>query len=252
MSIRIVLNIFYNPVEQLKKIILDNRDVYIPINGGSGLRNDSWAVSNLIFDDTGDNISNKNKILNEMTSLYWVWKHYNEIGDPEYIGHNHYRRFFKKEDIEDYKNYDIIISKPIFSSDKYSLVWQYNYYHVISDLQKCSDILRKRNKDIGDSFVNYMNSSGTNYAPCNMFVMKKNLFFEWCEFLFPVLFDLEKEINLDNRDNYQKRALCFLSERLFNFWCYNKKLNGFNIKEIEMEEHLEFKPEKVNERGDFS
>ena len=82
--------------------------------------------------------------------------------------------------------------------------------------------------------------------------MKKELFFEWCKFLFPILFELEKNIDLSERDNYQKRALCFLSERLFNFWCYNKLQNGYNIKEIDIVEKLYFKPEKINERGDFS
>ena len=155
------------------------------------------------------------------------------------------------EDLNDYENYDLIISKPIWSSDKYTLVWQYNYYHKIEDLQKCANIIRKYDKNFGDSFVNYMNSSGTNYAPCNMFVMKKELFFEWCNFVFPILFDLEKEIDFKGRDNYQKRALCFLSERMFNFWCYSKKLSGYKIKELDMKEYLDFKPEKINERGDF-
>ena len=206
----------------------------------------------MIFDDTGDNISSKNSLLNEMTSIYWIWKHYDEIGNPDYIGHNHYRRFFGVEDLKDYEKYDLIVSKPIFSSDTYTLVWQYNYYHKIDDLQKCADILKKRNKEFGDSFVTYMNTTGTNYAPCNMFVMKKEMFFEWCEFLFPVLSELEKEINLEGRDNYQKRALCFLTERIFNYWCYFKKISGYKVKELAMQEYLGFKPEKVNERGDFS
>lgn len=250
-NIKIILNIFYNPVEQLKKIILNNKDIYIPINGGSGLRDDKWVSENAIFDDIGDNISGKNKLMNEMTSIYWIWKHYDEIGNPEYIGHNHYRRFFKREDFLDYKKYDLIISKPIFSSDQYTLVWQYNYYHKIEDLQRCVDVIRKHNKDFGDSFANYLNSSGTNYAPCNIFIMKKDLFFEWCEFLFKIMFDLEKEIDISGRDNYQKRALCFLSERIFNFWCYDKLMNGYNVKEIDMIEKLDFKPEKINERGDY-
>ena len=37
-----------------------------------------------------------------------------------------------------------------------------------------------------------------------------------------------------------------------NFWCYNKKCNGLKIKEVEMTEHLGYKPEGINERGDFS
>jgi hypothetical protein len=187
-----------------------------------------------------------------MTSIYWIWKNYNKIGNPEYIGHNHYRRFFKKEDIYDYEKYDIIISKPIFSSNIFSLFRQYGIYHNIDDLILCINVIKLFDYKFSNDFENYVKTSGINYAPCNMFIMKKELFFEWCEFLFSILFELEKNIDLSERDNYQKRALCFLTERIFNFWCYNKLQNGYNIKEIDIVEKLYFKPEKINERGDFS
>ena len=74
--------------------------------------------------------------------------------------------------------------------------------------------------------------------------------------IFPALFELKDRIcgteEFRSRDNYQKRALCFLTERVFNFWCYTKKCNGLKIKEVEMIEHLGYKPTGVNERGDFS
>lgn len=250
--LKIGINIYYPPIQELKEIIESNKDLYIPINGGSSLINDEWSSKNLLFDNTGDNISNKNKLLNEMTSIYWMWKNYNTIGNPDYIGHNHYRRFFKKEDINDYEKYDIIISKPIFSSNSISLLQQYNFYHIINDLFLCVKTIKEMYKVFGENFERYLITSGINYAPCNMFIMKKELFFEWCEFLFPILFELENKIDLTGRDNYQKRALCFLTERIFNFWCYNKYLNKYNIKEINMVEKLYFKPEKINERGDFS
>jgi hypothetical protein len=216
------------------------------------LKKDEWSSKNLVFDSFGDNISNKNQILNEMTSIYWIWKNYGSIGNPEYIGHNHYRRFFKVDDIDDYGNYDLIISKPIFSSPAISLIQQYSFYHIISDLLICIQCIKQHNLDFGNNFEKYLMSSGTNYAPCNMFIMKKELFFEWCEFVFPILFDMENKIDLSKRDNYQKRALCFLTERIFNFWCYDKLQKGYKIKEISMVEKLHFKPPKINERGDYS
>ena len=39
---------------------------------------------------------------------------------------------------------------------------------------------------------------------------------------------------------------------MFGYWYYLKKNSGFTTKEIEMVEHLEYKPQGVNERGDFS
>lgn len=48
----------------------------------------------MIGDDTGDNISALNDSYNEMTALYWAWKNYDKLGNPDYIGLMHYRRHF--------------------------------------------------------------------------------------------------------------------------------------------------------------
>lgn len=53
-----------------------------------------WMLDHMVGDDTGDNISDLNRIYSEMTSHYWMWKHYEELGNPDYIGFCHYRRFF--------------------------------------------------------------------------------------------------------------------------------------------------------------
>ena len=87
-----------------------------------------------------------------------------------------------------------------------------------------------------------MKTNHDNFAPMNMFVVRRNLFEEWCSFIFPVLFKLEEVIDVSGRDNYQKRAICFLEERIFGFWCWMKK-NAAHMKVLELPviEHLEWK-----------
>ena len=51
-------------------------------------------------------------------------------------------------------------------------------------------------------FENYMKTNHDNFAPMNMFVMKRALFNEWCSFIFPILFKLEETIDVEGRDNY--------------------------------------------------
>ena len=86
--------------------------------------------------------------------------------------------------------------------------------------------------------------------------MKKDLFEEWCSFIFPLLFRLKTEIcdtyEFKQRDNYQKRALCFLTERMFGYWYYTKTQLGLKTKEVQIIEKLNFKPNGINERGDYS
>ena len=243
---------FYPPPEELRVFLESNSDLYFPIRGGNSLEQDQWCVDHAESDAGSDNISGLNPLLNEMTSIYWFWKN-KQL--PDYVGFNHYRRFFPRESISDYADYDIIISKPIFSSS-IPLVAQYQFYHRIMDLDKCVQYFIETVPEWGIKFKQYLFTSGTNYAPCNMFVMRRDLFDEWCQFIFPALFELKDRIcgteECKLRDNYQKRALCFLTERIFNFWCYMKKCNGLKIKEVEMVEHLGYKPTGVNERGDFS
>ena len=248
--LKIGVNIFYKPIEQLKSFLLQNKDLYIPINGSASLKNDPWCQQYVFFDDfIDDSISSHNKLLNENTSIYWLWKSLDNFKDLDYIGFNHYRRFFPRSELVGYEKYDIIVAQPIKCI--YSLEWQYGYYHSITDLQQCIKLLKDKDIQFGLQFENYMKTNHDNFAPMNMFVMKKVLFNEWCSFIFPILFKLEETIDVEGRDNYQKRAICFLEERIFGFWCWKKMHEGNRVKQIPIEEHLDWKDNKLNERGTY-
>ena len=250
-SLKIIVNVFYPPTEELKNLLEENEDIYVPINGGHSLK-DEWSSAHLVPDDTGDNISKRNGTLNELTTIYWAWKNYFRIGNPDYVGFNHYRRLFSRGDILDFKDVDLIVAEPVFSNSGISLAKQYMAYHVIEDMQMCVDTIREHDFGFGNAFRDYLLTETVNFAPCNMFIMRKQLFFRWCEFVFPIVFDLERRIDPIGRDNYQKRAICFLVERIFGFWCRINMLTMNAVKEVPIEEHLEFKPKGVNERGDWS
>ena len=65
---------------------------YIPVGLGEGEFSKDW-----IRDNTGDNISEKNKYYGEYTFHYWLWKNYlDKIGDG-WIGFCQYRKFWSTE-----------------------------------------------------------------------------------------------------------------------------------------------------------
>ncbi|HEC1584163.1 TPA: DUF4422 domain-containing protein, partial [Campylobacter upsaliensis] len=89
-----------------KPAVLVKDDVLTPIHLGRALATEAskdgemsqedfeWMCENMIGDDTGDNISHLNRYLNELTGIYWAWKNYDKLGNPDYIGYMHYRRHF--------------------------------------------------------------------------------------------------------------------------------------------------------------
>ena len=64
-------------------------DVYVPIQvWKKNAKVDLW----ILWDDTWDNISEKNDNYAELTAQYWVWKNYN-LSNVDYVWFCHYRRY---------------------------------------------------------------------------------------------------------------------------------------------------------------
>lgn len=80
---------------------MPNDNVYLPLHVGRVMEG---AVDlGYLGDNTGDNISGKNKDYCELTGIYWAWKNI----AADYIGISHYRRQFtrcKKYSNNDKKN----------------------------------------------------------------------------------------------------------------------------------------------------
>lgn len=69
-------------------------DVFVPIQAWKkNAKIDLWIQ----WDDTWDNISEKNPQYAELTTQYWVWKNY-DLSDVDYVWFCHYRRYL------DFKN----------------------------------------------------------------------------------------------------------------------------------------------------
>ena len=67
--------------------------------------------------------------------------------------------------------------------------------------------------------------------------MKADLFNDYCEWLFKILFLLEESIKEKNYGPYQKRVVGFIAERLLNVWIekHKHKLNIHRNKVINIE-----------------
>lgn len=221
-------------------------DAIVPIHAGKAI---SSFTLDMIGDDTGNNISDRNKRYCELTSCYWAWKNDRE---SEYLGFMHYRRFldFRPETnkpktehgitvpefydgfVEDFgllpdvmlkqvQGYDMVIPERwdipqgVLSS-KCTVEWQYktSEHHFSVDF----DLTRKVLQELHPEDVAYFDqmASSTSFHTTNMFVMKRDMFHRYCEWIFPVLDEVDKRINYANYSIQEARVIGYLAERLFN------------------------------------
>ncbi len=259
---KIICNLHWTPTEPLKKHLEENNDLIVPVFGGGKevmkLCNDKWLDKHVLTDDCcKDNISDLNPILNEMTSLYLIYKNLRLLdGHTANIGLCHYRRFFPKSVLDMIDTCDGILLNPLplgVCGRPCLLEQQYELLHVKADF----DILKQTIIDEGIYEAQTWNAWANGYylfAPCNMFVLKREVFNMYCKDLFKVALKLPYKIDLTGRDDYQKRACSFLCERFTSYWMFKQCAIG-NMQFIgaNAEEHLDWKPSDAGDaRGSYA
>lgn len=201
--------------------------IYLPIHvGASG----NQPIPGFTADDTGDNISSKNPNFCELTGLYWAWKNLS----CDYLGLVHYRRHFRgnrgiasESEIADVlREADVILPRKrnYFIETNRS---QYVHAHHSVDLDETRCILEERYPDYVAAFDRSMESrSGHRF---NMFVMRRDLADRYCKWLFDVLFELERRLDISKYSVYDARVFGFVSERLLDVWI---ETNGIGFREL--------------------
>lgn len=188
-------------------------------------------IRDYLRDNTGDNISEKNPYYCELTAMYWIWKN---DSSSKYISIEHYRRFFMdpnalvpkvcpKEKIEGYLEKGKIVL-PSITKWHMSVGDIYREGHVGKDLDNVANIIAKEQPEYVADFNQVM--SGRDQHGLNMMVLPKAIFDEYCEWLFNILFKLEKETDLSDRSKYQQRMYGFMSERLEDVWLKHNEYNS--------------------------
>lgn len=177
-----------------------------------------------VTDHTGDNISDKNQQFCELTALYWIWKHAQE----DFVGLVHYRRHFLIPDDWMEKMYenkiDVILPVPLYVAP--SLEENYKKRHDPLDWEFMMQYLKGENEQEYQAAKKFFHTSNL-YSPCNMFIMRKTVLDELCEWLFPILFAVA-EHGGQKSDPYLNRYPGFISERMITFF-FEKNQKRFQI-----------------------
>lgn len=81
---------------------------------------------------------------------------------------------------------------------------------------KLRQIIETKYPDYIETYDRYFNENKASLF--NMLFCKREIFDAYCEWLFSILFVLEKQVDLAKLNTYQQRLYGFLSERLLNVW----------------------------------
>lgn len=247
---------------QIKIFVSSHKDVAYPPSSiltpiQVGAEQADRRFTSMLHDDDGsDNISQKNPMYSELTAQYWAWKNV----DTDYYGFCHYRRYFDfsvtNHDENDYgevmdtfinsstiRSYGLddttieqavagwdVITTPLNNVTKMggftSLKQQYaaDPHLRIKDLHHVFDILVNQHPDYATDAEAVLSSNTA--AFCNMFIMRKSIFKNYNEWLFPILAEFEDTTDLSTVDVEGLRTIGHLSERLLNIFIAHHKRIG--------------------------
>ena len=222
-----------------KEVPLPHHLYFLPIQAGAALHD---HITGYQPDDEGENISVKNPNFCELTCHYWAWKN---LKDVDIVGLNHYRRYFDfqkkwpqfsadkrfvetevflKEDYQ-FPDLDCILQKydiilPVARHWRISNTQQYGDYHIAKDWEMLRQIIKERSPQYIPAFEKTMDYSNKAVG-YNMFITHWKYFEAYSEWLFDILFEVERRVPPIN-DPIQSRIYGYMSERLINAFCeYN-------------------------------
>lgn len=170
---------------------------------------DKRLADDILTDDTGNNISIKNRQYCEVTGIYWVWKNCHH----DYVGFSHYRRhFILQEDwmkVMEQHDIDAIVPVPTYLYP--SVGENYKERHIPEDLEFLLQYLKENEKEAYDKAVEVF--GGNLFLPGNMFIARWEVFDKLCSWIFPVLDAVEANGGI-KEDAYLNRYVGFISERM--------------------------------------
>ena len=127
-----------------------------------------------------------------------------------------------------FSEYDIILPKKT-TALLGSVYEDYDHWNYAKDLDLCEEVIGEQCPEYLDSYKKVVNGKDLYYY--NMFIAPKKLIDPYCEWVFPILAEVEKRVDMTGYDDYQKRIYGFLTERLFDV-CMDKQ--DLKVKECEL------------------
>ena len=222
-------------------------DILQPVQVGCAMRDQLFSWS--LHDNDGENISSQNPMYCELTTQYWAWKNV----EAPYIGFCHYRRYFDFTDTPHDQNiYGEIMDDRIcaatqarYGLDDASIMRALDGVDIVTtvvqdirdymgpdatlrsqydaadqlhveDLDRVVKILIAHHPEYEQDARDFL--AGHTGCFCNMFIMRNELFRDYCAWLFPILQEFVDGWDSSCCSREGVRTPGHLSERLLNIY----------------------------------
>ena len=204
-----------------KKYPMPKDPMYLPVLAGSALY--GREPDGFARDDSGENISERNRRYSELTAFYWAWKNV----QADYLGLCHYRRYLtagrrgrrhvlRQDELEQVlRTHDIVLprERKYYIETNYS---QYAHAHHKEDLDLTREIIAEKYPADLQAYDKRMTMRrGHRFNIC---VMRKDLADQYCTWLFDILFELEKRLDVTGYKGLDARTFGLVAERLMDVW----------------------------------
>lgn len=224
-----------------QRVELPGHPLLVPVQVGAALAPERFP--GFLYDDGGaEHISDKNRAYCELTGQYWAWKN----AQADYYGFFHYRRFLYP-DVRAKRPYRVEREPSPALLDKLGygefdrLIGQYDLiaprgedmriparahyarapYHHAEDLEVVEAIVRERCPEMAAAMEEYL--SGTVCYFGNIYIMKRDVFLDYCGWLFPILAEFDRRRDTSDYAPQERRVDGYLAERLFGVYLTHRR-----------------------------
>lgn len=217
-----------------KEFKMPSGQMYLPLHVGREGKPDMGYTG----DNTGNNISEKNARLCELTGIFWAWKNL----DADYIGLAHYRRHFTacpwwkrlgknkfnciltQDELEPIlEKYDLVLPKP----RRYYIESLYSHFvHLPYTFEKDIQTLHETIKDMAPDYIEAFDTvmTRTHAHMFNMFIIKRENFDMYCEWLFPIMLEVDRRLDVSGYTPMEARAVAYFGEFMLDIWNEKQKI----------------------------
>lgn len=173
-------------------------------------------------DNRGENRSLRNQDYCEMSAVYWVWKNDRR---SDYIGLCHYRRRFvidaNRINYIMAEKYDAVYAIPyVIDGGLREEFVERNYYITPEMWKLATDAIGR----LSPEYLEAWQQLETSYflLPCNMFIMRRKVFEDYCSWVFAVLEEVDRFYLAQGRQR-NDRYLGYLAELLNTVYAMKHK-----------------------------